>query len=101
MKRVNKKLRTVTEPRRISQIIEEAEGNSAASESASSFETTTAVEVASVKTVTRTQTKATKGLPIAFNERMDTLKFIVRLVEKAQPWLVLMIFISHFVLKRN
>lgn len=37
-------------------------------------------------------------------ERMGALKYIQRITEKAQPWLVLLVFVSHFYryfLRRN
>jgi hypothetical protein len=88
MRRVNKKLRLIENPRIISELIK------------SSQNTNEQVAIISnkVENVVKIIKKDTK---VKVSEKMDTLNFIIGLVNKAQPWLVLILFISHFLSKRK
>jgi predicted transport protein len=87
MRRVNKKLRLIENPRIISELIK------------SSQNTNEQVAIISnkVENVVKIIKKDTK---VKVSEK-DTLNFIIGLVNKAQPWLVLILFISHFLSKRK
>lgn len=101
MRRVNKKLRKIENPRAVSKLIELSEGNFVnLSTPSNSKEESGSAQIELVKLDTHQQSLNRK-VPVSSPEKLDTLKYIMRLVEKAQPWLVLILFVSHFVFKRK
>jgi hypothetical protein len=86
MRRVNKKLRLIENPRTNSELIKSSQNKNK--------QVVISKKVENVVVVN-------KNVNVKVSKSIDTLTFIVGLVNKAQPWLVLILFISHFLSKRK